>query len=677
MDPTRATLQALFIELFPIAADFEAFAGDYFPSVSRLWSSGMHREQQIDLLLQKLAPHQILSALISHFYSSPLMLRTIEERIASLHTPEKRAEYDLNQRILELSQELAVRRTKNVPLDALLARLSEMKRQRRALREGPGLRVGHVFNGRYKLLLLIGKGGFADVWQAYDQAKRMVVAIKVLHPDQASSPDQIERFHRGARTLQTLAHGAIVRLLADPAEEDGFHYVVLEYAPGGDLEVAVGTLGLSREAGMQVVLQVADALIFAHRQGFIHRDIKPRNILLAADGSARLTDFDLVRALDSSANTRTGAALGTLLYAAPEQFEDSSQVDVRADIYSLGMTALLVLHGRSPLPNLLQDPKRRAFIANLRCPRALRDVLQKAVESEPAKRYQTMQELAVALQRAVPILPIAPQPPPEKERSSVHPFLRYAAYGGSTLVLLTSAYAVLSLLKPQVSPGALPNSDAASSMPPAAAQPVVVTPLTEQPTPDGSVRSAAAPANPANQDTGKRGTTPPRAGQGSTRIAKDPPREGASELWQPNRDVTKLFAVPAAKAPDNEAQRTTSVPVPADQSSSAAASTPTGPANELKGKKSAEDVMRDAQTAYVRGERQRSIEIALQVAERGGPASTNAWRFIGSAACSIRSFSMATRAHTSLTSPDHRQMVIELCERNGMVLEKGVFVSAD
>jgi hypothetical protein len=104
---------------------------------------------------------------------------------------------------------------------------------------------------------------------------------------------------------------------------------------------------------------------------------------------------------------------------------------------------------------------------------------------------------------------------------------------------------------------------------------------------------------------------------------------------------------------------------------------PSEPAAERPGEKSADDIMRDAQTAYVRGERQRAIEIALQVAERGGAAGPGAWRFIGSAACSIRSATMASRAYANLASPDHKQMVVELCQRNGLALSNGQFVPSE
>jgi hypothetical protein len=205
---------------------------------------------------------------------------------------------------------------------------------RRRLREG-GLQSGDLlYRGRFQLIEEIGSGGFATVWRAFDRRRRTPVAVKVLHSQYARDASRRDRFFRGAREMASLHHPGIVRVIEEQGRDGRLHFFVMELVDDGDLQRAVndGRLPDVRER-LRLVLDVGEALAFAHQRGVIHRDVKPANVLLDAAGRARLTDFDLVRAVDSSAGTRTGSMLGTFVYAAPEVLHNAKEADVKADVY--------------------------------------------------------------------------------------------------------------------------------------------------------------------------------------------------------------------------------------------------------------------------------------------------------------------------------------------------------
>ncbi|MCH9687661.1 MAG: SUMF1/EgtB/PvdO family nonheme iron enzyme [Deltaproteobacteria bacterium] len=267
---------------------------------------------------------------------------------------------------------------------------------RREQRHGPSLHAGEFLgNGRFRLIEVVGRGGFATVWKAYDRRVHSLVAMKVLHGQFTQDGSRRERLFRGARRMAQLRHPNVVEVIEPLGEQDGFHYYVMEYVAGGDLYRAVLT-GMTTERTLAVVDEIAGALEAAHRQGLVHRDVKPQNILLRKDGTAALTDFDLVTAKDTTGGTRTGA-LGTVLYAAPEQNENAATVDHRADVYSLGMTAVFCLHGAAlPMKAMRQLD---AFLGGLSCSASLRRVLRRAVALEPGERYPTMRDLRADLRR--------------------------------------------------------------------------------------------------------------------------------------------------------------------------------------------------------------------------------------------------------------------------------------
>lgn len=315
---------------------------------------------------------------------------------------------------------------------ALATARAEVVRLKRALRAGGQLSAGDRLGGRYKLIEAVGDGGFATVWQAWDTTARRHVGVKVLHAQHARDASRRERFFRGARQMAAFDHPHVVPVHEPEAYDDGFHYFVMAWMPGGDLRAAVLDGRLDRAAGRRVLLDVASGLAAAHARGLIHRDVKPGNILLDADGRARLSDFDLVRAPDTTGGTRTGG-LGTTLFAAPEAFTRAKDADARADVYGLGMTAAFILHA-GPLPGwVLRKPEK--LIAELDCGPALTAALHKAVEFDPDDRWPSVEAFVGAVDaawdqpsappsRPPPAVtdppgpaPAAPDPPPPHRRS--------------------------------------------------------------------------------------------------------------------------------------------------------------------------------------------------------------------------------------------------------------------
>ncbi len=187
----------------------------------------------------------------------------------------------------------------------------------------------------------------SSVWQAYDEELGRPVAIKLLHARRLESADSVDRFEREARTLALLAHPGIVTVI-DRGETDGRPFIVCELVDGRDLHERIALEGpLPIAEALAIAVQVAAALAYAHERGVIHRDVKPHNVLLTADGHAKLTDFGIARVDDAPALTNPGRVLGTGDYVAPEQAQ-GHPLDGRADIYALGALLYHCLTGGPP-----------------------------------------------------------------------------------------------------------------------------------------------------------------------------------------------------------------------------------------------------------------------------------------------------------------------------------------
>jgi len=280
--------------------------------------------------------------------------------------------------------------------DAVDREILELKRQ---LREGGRLRAGDSLDeGRYVLVEELGRGGFAVVWRAKDEVEERHVAIKVLHANLAGDAIRRERFYRGARAMQRLQHAGVVRVLEPEGEDGGFCYFVMELVSNGNLHDAVVGKRVPGDVALGHILRVGEALTEAHSQGMIHRDIKPQNILLDEVFEAKLTDFDLVGAKDTTGGTRTGA-MGTAIYAAPECLERPQETTARVDVFGLGMTAIFCLAGKPLTLSTLRNAE--PMIAGLPCSDAVKEVLRRAVDWDPAERYADAGAMVSALRGAM------------------------------------------------------------------------------------------------------------------------------------------------------------------------------------------------------------------------------------------------------------------------------------
>ena len=210
--------------------------------------------------------------------------------------------------------------------------------------------IGDVLSGRYELEELVGTGGMSSVYRAHDQLLERKVALKVLHQHYGDDAEYVERFRREARAVAPLSHPNIVTVI-DRGEHEGRQFIVFEYVEGENLKQLIQRRGPAPVAtALELAMQIARGLSFAHQQGLVHRDVKPQNVLLNGDGQAKVTDFGIARSLDvQHGMTQTGTVLGTSDYIAPEQAQ-GQRVDEHTDIYSLGVVLYELLTSEVPFP---------------------------------------------------------------------------------------------------------------------------------------------------------------------------------------------------------------------------------------------------------------------------------------------------------------------------------------
>jgi serine/threonine protein kinase len=269
-----------------------------------------------------------------------------------------------------------------------------------------------VISGKYKLLEHLGTGGMGSVYLCEHVLMHRRVALKVLPTERVSDPIVLERFYREARAVAALDHKNIVRAYDIDRDDDNMHFLVLEFVDGSSLHRIVekhGPMAISRAANC--IAQAAEGLQHAHEAGLVHRDIKPGNLLLDRFGTIKILDLGLARFFDDETSHLTqrqnpGIVLGTADYVAPEQAIDSSTVDIRGDIYSLGVTLFFLLTGRTPYHDgsvpqklMFHQISEPAPVTKFRSdvPRKLAAVIEKMLAKDPAQRYQTPAEVVAAL----------------------------------------------------------------------------------------------------------------------------------------------------------------------------------------------------------------------------------------------------------------------------------------
>jgi len=280
-----------------------------------------------------------------------------------------------------------------------------------ATKGAAGALTGTVLSGRYRLESKLGSGGMSTVYLARDETLERWVAAKVLHREISDQPDQIERFRREARAVAQVSHPNVVAVI-DAGEDGGRPYIVFEYCDGETLKQRIDRQGgLPLDEAAAYGIEVGRGLAAAHARRLVHRDVKPQNVLIDAEGRAKVTDFGIARELEQDGLTKTGRVLGTTDYVSPEQAM-GQQVDARSDIYSLGILLYEMLTGDVPFKadNLVgvamkhvnekvpDVQKRRRD-----CSSALAAVVERATEKKPEKRYQDMNAMLADLEAALEV----------------------------------------------------------------------------------------------------------------------------------------------------------------------------------------------------------------------------------------------------------------------------------
>ncbi len=267
------------------------------------------------------------------------------------------------------------------------------------------LTTGSTFAGRYQIIEEIGRGGMGRIYKVFDTEIDEKVALKLIKPEVAADKGNIERFRNEMKFARQVGHPNVSRMF-DLGKHEGTYFITMEYVPGEDLKSFIRRIGqLPVGKAVSIARQVADGLNEAHRQGVIHRDLKPRNVIIDREGNARIMDFGIARSLKSEGMTEKGIMVGTPEYMSPEQTE-SRDVDQRSDIYSLGILLFEMLTGRIPFEGETpisvaikqkteKPPRPEEF--NPRIPEELSRLILKCMEKDPAIRYQSAEEVMSAL----------------------------------------------------------------------------------------------------------------------------------------------------------------------------------------------------------------------------------------------------------------------------------------
>ncbi len=275
--------------------------------------------------------------------------------------------------------------------------------------------IGTLIGGRYRLDAVIGRGGMSTVYKAFDTVLERAVAIKLMHREITTDSDQLERFRREARSVAQLNHPHVVTVIdageepsTDEAQPDvGTPYIVLEYVDGETLKSLIRRDGpLEIPQAIAYAIEMARALGAAHERQIVHRDVKPHNILIDPEGSAKITDFGIARSLSEEGLTMAGRVLGTTDYVSPEQALGQA-VTPQSDLYSLGivlyemLTGDVPFHGDSPVAVAMKHVREELPDVQARRPElsaATAAVVDRAVAKDLSRRYPDAASMEAALE---------------------------------------------------------------------------------------------------------------------------------------------------------------------------------------------------------------------------------------------------------------------------------------
>lgn len=372
--------------------------------------------------------------------------------------------------------------------------------------------------GGCEIIREIGRGGMGLVYEARQESPQRLVALKVLSPQLGGSPDVARRFREEANFMARLDGHPNLAAVYAAGEEDGLAYFFMPLLAGGNLEqrLAAGPMPLPEVVNLGI--QMAEALDFAHQRGLVHRDIKPANIMFNTQGLPVLTDFGIAKAADEIRQTMTGMAVCTPEYASPEQVK-GNPVDGRSDLYSLGVVLYRMVCGRPVFDSgsaiglamkHVSDPPTRPALLRPDIPADLENIILRCLAKEPGERFANGADLAKALRaidwqrmapQYVPQAPApaptvigqapyyAPPPPPPPARKVPVAGIAIAALGVMCLLFGVLAFARLSPTMPPPAPAA--QSGSGVGMTPGAPPPAASDPGSQAP----AAPSSAAPAD--------------------------------------------------------------------------------------------------------------------------------------------------------------------------------------
>jgi beta-lactam-binding protein with PASTA domain/predicted Ser/Thr protein kinase len=265
--------------------------------------------------------------------------------------------------------------------------------------------AGTVIAGRYEIVGPIAEGGMSTVYRARRRPDGLLVALKILRPPFATDREFIERFSREARAAETLRHPNIVEVYESGRDGD-VDFIAMEYVEGPDLKGYLRRVGrLEPDDAERIARSVCQALDYAHREGIVHRDVKPQNILIAPDGTVKVADFGIARALASVTITQPGTVMGTVQYFSPEQAR-GAPVGRASDIYALGAVLYEMLTGRLPFDGdspiaialkHLHEPPPRPRAVQPDVPVRLEGIVLKALAKRPEDRYRSARDMETDL----------------------------------------------------------------------------------------------------------------------------------------------------------------------------------------------------------------------------------------------------------------------------------------
>ena len=261
--------------------------------------------------------------------------------------------------------------------------------------------IGKKLDGRYEIKEIIGVGGMANVYKAYDSIDDRVVAVKILRDEHMENDELLRRFRNESKAIAVLSHPNIVKVYDVSFNED-IQYIVMEHIDGITLKEYIEQQKVLRwKEAVHFTVQILRALQHAHDKGIVHRDIKPQNIMLLEDGTIKVADFGIARFARASQHTVTDKAIGSVHYISPEQAKGELS-DEKSDIYSIGVmlyemtTGTLPFDADSPVSVALkqiQSQAKRPRVINPDIPEGLEDITIRAMQKDPAKRYQSAAEM--------------------------------------------------------------------------------------------------------------------------------------------------------------------------------------------------------------------------------------------------------------------------------------------